>query len=131
MTDERILAEILMEEELGIYDEEGVSGNIFIGETPINLQNEIDLTIRKTGGSRVIRKLTGAKNSYLTIYAKGNNYELVSEKLETIGSILLNKAYNIDKYFIENVFVFSEPQWILTDDNGTYLFDMTLTLTII
>ena len=131
MTDERILAEILMEEELGIYDEEGISGNIFIGETPIDLQNEIDLTIRKTGGSRVIRKLTGAKNSYLTIYAKGNNYELVSEKLETIGSILLNKAYNIDKYFIENVFVFSEPQWILTDDNGTYLFDMTLTLTII
>lgn len=131
MTDERILAEILVLEELGTYSEDDNSGNIFIGDTPLNLQNDVDYTIKKTGGTRVIKKLTGARKSFMTIYAQGNDYELVSGKLEAICSKLLNNSYVIDGNFIENVFVFSEPQWLLTDDNGVYLFDCTLNITII
>lgn len=131
MTDERILAEIFMIEELGTYSEDDDSGNIFIGNTPLNLQNEVDYTLRKTGGKRVIKKLTGAKQSYITIYAQGKDFELVSGKLEAICSKLLNASYVIDDIFVENVFVFSEPQWLLTDDNDVHLFDCTLNLTII
>lgn len=131
MTDEKILAKILMKENLAIYDETGDTGNIFIAESPEILQNEIDYTIRKTGGRRVIRKLTGAREVYITIYSRGKDFEQISERLEAIASKLLNREYEVEGYFVENVFVYSEPQWLETDDNGNYLFNMTLTLTII
>lgn len=130
MIDEKILAIILQNEELGKFDEKGDKGNIFLGETPIILQNEIDYTIKKTGGSRVIRKLTGAKNSYITIYARSKNYELVNEKLDEICSKLLNMSYIIDNYYIENIFTFSEPAWLSKDDDNIYLFNTTLVMTI-
>lgn len=131
MTDEKLLARIFEIENLGKYDEDGDTGNIFIGFTPETLQNDIDYSFRKSGGSRVIKKLTGARQIYITIYARGSDYDLISEKLENICSTLLNKEYKIDDYFIENVFVFSEPTWVLKDDDNIHLFNMTLTLTII
>lgn len=131
MIDEKILATILTGEGLATYDETGNAGNIFISKSPEILQNDIDYLLMKTGGSRVIRKLTGAKDSFITIYARGKSFEEVSEKMETMASTLLNKSYKIDNHFVENIFVQSEPQWLSTDDNGHYLFDMTLNLTII
>ena len=131
MTDEKILATILTGEGLATYDETGNAGNIFISKSPETLQNDIDYLLMKTGGGRVIRKLTGAKNSFITIYARGKSYELISESLDKICSTLLNKSYKIEYHFVENIFVQSEPSWLSTDDNGNHLFNTTLILTII
>lgn len=130
MIDEKLLAIILDREGIGKFDEKGDKGNIFIGDTPIMLQNDIDISIKKSGGSRVIKKLTGAKNSYIVVYARGRDYELVNKTLDEIGNKILNKSYVIEDYYIENSFVFSEPSWLEKDDDNIYLFNMTILLTI-
>jgi hypothetical protein len=130
MIDEKLLAIILDREGVGKFDEKGDKGNIFIGDTPTILQNDIDISIKKSGGSRVIKKLTGAKNSYIVVYARGRDYELVNKTLDEIGNKILNKSYVIEDYYIENSFVFSEPSWLEKDDDNIYLFNMTILLTI-
>lgn len=122
---EEILANRLHELGLGIYDENGTDGNIFLDNIPNKslTDGEILISIYKSGSmSRNIALLGGSINPIYNIYIKSKKLLEASREAHKIANRISEDSYKKNDYIVHQTFIFSEPVRLVIDEKGDYTF---------
>lgn len=122
---EEILANRLHELGLGIYDEDGADGNIYLDNIPDKLlsDGEYIISVYKSGSfTRNIALLGGSINPIYNIYVKSKKLLDASRMAHTIANTISEDSYSKNDYIVHQTFIFSEPVRLVIDEKGDYTF---------
>ena len=131
---EVLIAERLHELGLGIYDENGTEGNIYLIDLPDETgdkDEEIISIITNGSYTREPKYNESAVKPLTSIYVRGKDLIKTSKKIDKICEGLSNDSYSTDKYNILQTFIISEPTFLQIDEKGFYTFSMRVLQNII
>ena len=130
---EEIIAERLHEKGLGIYDENGVDGNIYLVQLPDESGNKSDEIISILNSGSNIREPKyngGVINPISNIYVRGRNLHKVEKKAHEIADKMTEDSYETNDFSILQTFISAEPILLQIDDKGFYLYSMRISQNI-
>lgn len=129
---EEILAERFHQLGLGIYDENGVDGNIYIDNIPsLNKDDDFKICIYKSGSfERELKVLGGAIHPMMSIYVKGKDLISTSRFINNICNVINEDSYKTDEFIVYQTFVYTEPLRLKDDEKGNYIYSCTLLMCI-
>lgn len=130
---EEIMAERLHKLGLGIYDENGTDGNIYLDNIPdiIPKENDEIICVYQSGSfRRAIKVLSGSIRPILTIYVKGRNLINTMNTAQEICKTLSEDEYSTDEFIVHQTFIFSEPTRLVIDEKDDYIFSFQIVMTI-
>lgn len=117
---------------IGIYDPDGIDGNIFLLEIPeLHKKYETVISIIQTSSfSRELKINTAAIHPVFNIYVKGKRLIDVTKKANEIAEKLSEDSYMTDKFIIYQTYIFSEPIFATKDEKSNYIYTMQISQTI-
>ena len=131
---EEIIAERLHELGLGIYDENGADGNIYLVQLPDesgNKSDEIIISILTSGSNIREPKYNGGVIKPISnIYVRGKNLVKVAQKAFEISNKLSEDSYEKNDFKIIQTFISAEPILLRIDEKGFYLYSMRISQNI-
>lgn len=130
---EEIIAERLHELGLGIYDENGADGNIYLVQLPDESGNKADEIISILNSGSNIREPKyngGIIKPILSIYVRGKNLIKVAQKAHEIANKLSEDSYEKNDFKIIQTFIIAEPILLRIDEKGFYMYSMRISQNI-
>lgn len=130
---EEIMAERFHKLGLGIYDENGTYGNIYLDNIPdiIPKDTEEIICIYQSGSfEREIKDVGGAIHPIIMVYVKGRNLIKTAKKAKEICDVISEDQYISNDFIVHQTYIFSEPTRLAMDEKENYTFSFRLLLTI-
>lgn len=130
---EEIIANRLHEKGLGIYDENGADGNIYLIQLPDKSGNKSDEIISVlTSGSNIREPKYngGVVKPISNIYVRGKNLHKVAKKAHEIADKMTEDSYETNDFKIIQTFISAEPILLQIDEKGFYLYSMRISQNI-
>ena len=130
---EEIIAERLHELGLGIYDENGADGNIYLVQLPDESGNKADEIISiLTSGSNTREPSyhSGVVKPISNIYVRGKNLHKVAKKACEIANMINNDSYETNNFDVLQTFISAEPVLLRIDEKGFYMYSMRISQNI-
>ena len=130
---EEIIAERLHEKGLGIYDENGCDGNIYLVQLPDESGNKADEIISILTSGSNIREPSyhdGVVKPISNIYVRGKNLHKVAKKAHEIANTINNDSYKSKDFEVLQTFISAEPILLRIDEKGFYMYSMRISQNI-
>lgn len=130
---EVILAERFHELNIGIYDENGVDGNIYLNNLPDEIPPENDEIIsiyKNTGFQRELKILGGAIHPMMNIFISGRDFARTAQRANDIAEMISEDSYIKDDYVVYQSYIFTEPTNVSEDEKENFVFSFNLLMCI-